>query len=133
MIDYMGTFCRPRLCLTPGKITACLRIRPDCYWNFGLRKFLTLHNVSTAYERGWSKLRNSELLDAADRAGYEVLVTTDTSLKYQQNLTARRLAIVVLLSTSWPRMQRVIASVVAGVDAAVRGGYSEVEIPYNDG
>ena len=98
-----------------------------------LRKFLTLHYVSTAYERGWSKLNNGELLDAAERAGYEVFVTTDTSLKYQQNLGARRIAIVVLLSTSWPRMQRVVASVVAAVDAAVPGSYSEVEIPDDDG
>ena len=98
-----------------------------------LRRFLTLHNVSTAYESGWSKFRNGLLLDMAERAGYEVFVTTDKSLKYQQNLTQRRIAIVVLLSTSWPRMQRVIGSVVAAVDAAVPGCYSEVEIPYDDG
>ena len=94
-----------------------------------LRESLTLHRVSTAYERGWSKLRNGELLDAAEREAYEVLVTTDTSLKYQQNLTDRRIGIVVLLSTSWPRIQRVIPAVVAAIDAAVPGSYSEVEIP----
>ena len=98
-----------------------------------LRESLTLHSVSTAYERQWSKLENGELLDAAEREGYEVLVTTDTSLKYQQNLDARRVGIVVLLSTSWPRIQRVIASVVAAVDAAGPGSYTEVEIPYPDG
>lgn len=94
-----------------------------------LRESLTLHRVSTAYERGWSKLRNGELLDAAEREAYEVLVTTDTSLKYQQNLTDRRIGIVVLLSTSWPRIQRVIPAVVAAIAAAVPGSYSEVEIP----
>ncbi len=94
-----------------------------------LRESLTLHRVSTAYERGWSKLSNGELLDAAEREAYEVLVTTDTSLKYQQNLTDRRIGIVVLLSTSWPRIQRVIPAVVAAIAAAVPGSYSEVEIP----
>ena len=74
-------------------------------------------------------MRNGELLDAAEREAYEVLVTTDTGLKYQQNLTDRRMGIVVLLSTSWPRIQRVISSVVA----AVPGSYTEVEIPYGDG
>jgi len=98
-----------------------------------LRKSLTLHNVSTAYERGWAKLRNGELLDTAEREGYEVLVSTDTSLKYQQNLTARRTGVVVLLSTSWPRIQQVIPSIVAAIDAAVPGSYAEVEIPYRDG
>jgi len=94
-----------------------------------LRESLTPHRVSTAYERGWSKLRNGELLDSAEREAYEVLVTTDTSLKYQQNLTDRRIGIVVLLSTSWPRIQRVIPSVVAAIDEAVPGSYKEVEIP----
>jgi len=46
-----------------------------------LRKSLTQHNVSTAYEKGWSKLRNGALLDTAEREGYEVMVTTDTNLK----------------------------------------------------
>jgi hypothetical protein len=92
-----------------------------------------LHNVSTAYEQGWSKLANGRLLDAAEADGYEVLVTTDTNLKYQQNLAARRIGIVVLLSTSWPRIQRVIPSVVTAIDAAVPGSYAEVEIPYADG
>ncbi len=98
-----------------------------------LRESLTPHDVSTAYEKGWSTLTNGELLEAAEREGYEVLVTTDTSLKDQQNLTARRVGIVVLLSTSWPRMQRVIPSIVAAVDAAVPGSCTEVEIPYGDG
>ena len=78
-------------------------------------------------------MRNGELLDAAEREAYEVLVTTDTGLKYQQNLTDRRMGIVVLLSTSWPRIQRVISSVVAAIDATVPGSYTEVEIPYGDG
>ena len=81
------------------------------------------------YEKGWSKLSNGELLRAAERDGYAVLVTTDTNLKYQQDLTARRVAIVVLLSTSWPRIQRVTGSVVAAIDGAVPGSYREVEIP----
>ena len=50
-----------------------------------LRALLTAHNVSTAYEKGWPKLRNGDLLNAAERGGYEVLVSTDQSLKYQQN------------------------------------------------
>jgi len=73
------------------------------------------------------------LLDTAKREGYEVLVGTDTSLKYQQNLTARRTGVDVLLSTSWPRIQQVIPSIVAAIDAAVPGSYAEVEIPYRDG
>ena len=65
-----------------------------------LRQCLTSHQVATAYERGWSTLKNGELLRAAELAGFTVLVTTDTNLKDQQNLAARRISVVVLSSTS---------------------------------
>jgi hypothetical protein len=90
---------------------------------------LTQHEVSTTYERGWSKLSNGELLDAAEREGFALMVTTDSNLQYQQNLGNRRLAIVVLSSTSWPRIQRVIAAVVGAINAASPGTYVEVGIP----
>ena len=94
-----------------------------------LRGFLADHEVSTAYEQGWSTLKNGELLKVAEEGGYDVLVTTDTNLKHQQNLAGRRLAVVVLLSTSWPRMQRVITSIAAAITRADPGSYTEVEIP----
>ncbi len=83
-----------------------------------LRHHLPQHTVDTAFERGWSEVENGELLDNAEREGYELLVTTDRNLKHQQNLANRRLAIVVLLSTSWPRMQRRIEDIEKAVDAA---------------
>jgi len=94
-----------------------------------LREALTQHEVATAYERGWSKLKNGELLDAAERSGFEVFVTTDSRLRYQQNLTARRIAIVCLLSTSWPRIHRAISDVVGAIDASTSGSYTEVKLP----
>ena len=93
-----------------------------------LRRLLERHQVETAYERGWSSLENGELISAAESAGFEVFVTTDRNLKYQQNLASRKLAIVVLLSTSWPRIQVASASVVAAVNGAAAGSYTEVAI-----
>lgn len=93
-----------------------------------LRESLTQHEVATAYERGWSTLKNGDLLDAAERAGFEVLVTTDKNLRYQQNLGVRRIALVVLTSTSWPRIQREIAAVLRAVSNASQGSYAEVQI-----
>ncbi|MGP1675771.1 MAG: hypothetical protein ACTS6J_01265 [Burkholderiales bacterium] len=87
------------------------------------------HDVTTAYERNWSSLKNGELLDAAEKQGIEVLVTTDSNLKYQQNLKSRRIAIVVLSTPSWPRAQRALAQIVGAVDAAAEGSYTEVQIP----
>lgn len=87
------------------------------------------HEVATAYERNWSSLTNGELLDIAEKQGFELLVTTDSNLKYQQILKSRRIAIVVLSTPSWPRIQRAVAKVVGAVDAASEGSYTEVEIP----
>jgi hypothetical protein len=75
-----------------------------------LRKSLTQHEVTTAYERDWSRLKNGELLDAAEKQGFELLITTDSKLKYQQDLKSRRIAIVVLSTPSWPRIQRALAA-----------------------
>ena len=66
-----------------------------------LRGRLPSHSVDTLAEKSWSDKDNGELLDAAEREGYEVLVTTDQSLFYQQNLARRRIGVVVLLSTDW--------------------------------
>jgi len=94
-----------------------------------LRKSLLSHEVVTAHEQGWSQLQNGELIAAAEEAGFEVFVTTDKNLKYQQNLTGRRLAIVVLLTTSWPRIKSHIPLVVVAIDQAQKGSYREVSVP----
>jgi predicted nuclease of predicted toxin-antitoxin system len=94
-----------------------------------LRHLLTQHEVTTAYERGWSELKNGELLDAAETEGYAALVTTDSNLKHQQNLERRRIAIVVLSTPSWPRIQRASALVVRAIDRGSPGSYTEVAVP----
>lgn len=91
-----------------------------------LRQVLAGHQVHTAYERGWSTLKNGEFLAAAEGAGYQVLVSTDRNLKSQQNLAARSLGIVVSLTTSWPRIQRKVGAVVEAVNGASPGSYIEV-------
>ena len=93
-----------------------------------LRHSLAEHLVETAFERGWANLKNGELISLAEEAGFAVFVTTDRNLKYQQNLAARSLSIVVLRSTSWPRIQRAIPAVLAAINGAIPGGYIEVAI-----
>ena len=93
-----------------------------------LRRHLLDHVVDTAHEKGWSELSNGDLLDAAEKDGYELLVTTDQNLKHQQNLTDRQLAIVVLLSTSWPRIRQRVEKIQTVVDAIKHGDYIEIPI-----
>ena len=94
-----------------------------------LRRFLPGHEVSTTYERGWSSLINGDLLDRAEQEGFTVFVTTDSNLKYQQNLAFREISIVALTTTSWPRIQRAIDVVVRTIDDASGRSYTEVQIP----
>ena len=93
-----------------------------------LRLALTQHEVSTAFERNWATLKNGELLDAAESIGFDVLVTTDMNLRYQQNLTGRRIAIVVLSTPSWPRIQHAIDEIVNAVNVAMPASYAEITI-----
>ncbi len=93
-----------------------------------LRRSLVGHRVDTAFERGWSELANGALLSAAEREGYDLLVTTDRNLKYQQQLGGRQLAILVLLSTSWPRIKAHIDSILAGIERIQPGEYAEIPI-----
>jgi hypothetical protein len=96
----------------------------------GLVRALIGHTVIEARERGWSALKNSELLDAADEAGFDVLVTSDKSIRYQQNLKGCKIALVVLTQGRWGLVRRKLAGIAAAVNAAEPGSYAEVIIPF---
>jgi hypothetical protein len=93
-----------------------------------LRRHLPRHDVATAAEMDWSQLTNGELLAAATEAGFEVLVTTDQNIRYQQNLKERTIAVVVLMTTSWPRISKKADKVAAAIEGAGSGDYIEVEV-----
>ena len=90
-----------------------------------LRQHLSGHSVETVFERGWSNLQNGELLDQAEREGYQLLVTTDQNIQFQQNLTGRHLAFLVPLSTSWPRTRQRVDEIQAAVVGIRPGDYVE--------
>jgi hypothetical protein len=95
----------------------------------GVATALTAHIVEEARARGWDTLRNGELLDAAEAAAFDVFVTTDRNLQYQQNLTSRKIAIVVLTKARWRLIKVRLAEIAAAVDSAAPGSFIEVEIP----
>jgi hypothetical protein len=90
-----------------------------------LRRLLTKHTVSTAFELGWMALDNGALLAAAE-AQFDALVTTDQNLRYQQNLAGRTLAILVLPTTSWPRIQAHCDQIAAALDTLRPGDFVEL-------
>ena len=94
-----------------------------------LRRRLFGHEVETSVERGWDTLANGELLDRAKEAGFEVLLTTDQSIRYQQNMMNRRIAVVVLMNTNWPRIARNTEVVRVAPEELQLGELREVQIP----
>ncbi len=93
------------------------------------RYLIDRHTVTEARSRGWDRLENGTLLDAAEAAGFDVLVTTDKNLKYQQNLSSRRIATVTLRQGRWAGIRPHVARVVTAVNAAAPGSYVEVDFP----
>ncbi|MGA9353633.1 MAG: hypothetical protein WBV46_08090 [Terriglobales bacterium] len=95
-----------------------------------LISFLEGHTVTKAKDAGWDKLVNGDLLKAAEKAGFEVLLTTDKNMTAQQNWESRAIAIVVLGNSQWRIVQRHVRKIAATVNAAAPGSYSEVDIPF---
>ena len=91
-----------------------------------LRRHLHPHEVDSAAERGWATLQNGELLDQTEAAGYEALVTTDQQLRNQQKLAGPMIRVVVLMTISWPRIQRQVGEVLRILNSLGEGGYAEV-------
>lgn len=85
--------------------------------------------MKTAAEQGWSTLTNGKLLDAAETAGFEILVTTDKNLPNQQNLGLRKIAVVVLGNAQWPVLKLHVQLAVDGINSAKTGRYVLVDIP----
>jgi hypothetical protein len=90
-----------------------------------LRQELPGHSISTAYEMGWAELDNGALLTAAD-GSFDIFITTDQNLRYQQNLAGRKLAIVVLPTTSWPKIQAHLPAIAAAIENMQPGNFHEV-------
>jgi predicted nuclease of predicted toxin-antitoxin system len=91
-----------------------------------LRRSFADHEVDTVFEKGWDQLKNGDLLAVAILNGYEILVSTDQSLRHQHDLRQIRLGIVILMTTSWPRISRKTPAVAQAVHDVKMGGLIEV-------
>jgi len=94
-----------------------------------IRPYLEGHDVRTAARQGWHTLKNGELLAAADADGFDVLLTTDKNMRYQQNLAGRKIAVVILGRQQWPSLQPHVQRVVEAIKAAAPGSYTEIDFP----
>jgi len=88
------------------------------------------HTVTKALERGWDRTVNGLLLSVAEAAGFDVLLTTDRNMRYQQNLSGRRIALVILGNQEWPHVKLHVERIAAAVNACKPGTLIEVEISF---
>jgi hypothetical protein len=106
-----------------------MRILSDKSAPNGLAAYLREHSGSTAERCGWARWENGDLLSIAEESGYELFLTADKNLRYQQNLAGRKISILVLGQSPWPLVRQHIPAIVAAVDATTPGSFVEVEIP----
>jgi predicted nuclease of predicted toxin-antitoxin system len=97
---------------------------------FNLRRFLPEHEVQTASKMGWAELANGELLAIAEKAGFDLFITCDQDLSYQQNLASRRIAILELTKNNWPSVAPHVVEIVDAVATTVEGSYRIVRCRY---
>jgi hypothetical protein len=95
-----------------------------------IARSLPQHQITYARKVGWHEFENGKLIRMAEEAGYDVLLSTDKNIRYQQNLAGRRIALVILGDSQWPRVRLQLDRIAAAVNAAVPGSYTEVEIPF---
>ncbi len=94
-----------------------------------LVRLLASHDVELAGRLGWRELTNGELLSVAEQAGFDVMLTADTNLRYQQNLSGRRISMIALSTNAWPIVRDHVDKIVEAVGAATPGSYAEVSLP----
>ncbi len=90
------------------------------------------HVVEEARERGWDTLSNGELLDRAEEAVFEVLITTDQDIQYQQNMSNRRLVVIVLMNTAWPLISKRVEAIRNALENVQPGEAREIHVLIRD-
>jgi predicted nuclease of predicted toxin-antitoxin system len=93
-----------------------------------LRGALPGHEILTAQSQGWAELKNGDLIAAAEKNGFDVLITADKNLSYQQNLIARKIAILVLPTNKLKILKRIAPHIRATLDSLKPGDFLEIEI-----
>ncbi len=87
------------------------------------------HSVRSAQQMGWTGLSNGELLDLAEQAGFDLLIIADKNLRYQQNLSRRRIAILELWTNHRPTLEACFAHIEAAVGHMKTGQYLVLQPP----
>jgi hypothetical protein len=105
-----------------------LRVLFDKNVPYSLRRHLIGYQVQTADDEGWGQISNGELIGCAEKAGYQIILTCDQNIQYQQNMARRKISMVVLGSNIWPSIQPRIAEIMAALKRVSPGSFEFIEI-----
>ena len=94
-----------------------------------IRGALSAHEVTSAQRMGWGGISNGELLDAAEKAGFDLFIVADKNLRYQQNLAGRHLAILELWTNHRPTLEQHFDLIRSAAEAMQPGDYRTMEAP----
>ena len=90
-----------------------------------LGKYFSNHILSTIQEEGWAGVDNGEIIELID-GHFDVFILADKNLRYQQNLSSRRIAMVELPTNRWPILESIAKKVVTAVEQSKPGSYTIV-------
>ncbi|MEI9961288.1 MAG: DUF5615 family PIN-like protein [Limisphaerales bacterium] len=93
-----------------------------------VRHALAEHEVTTVQRMGWSGISNGKLLDRAEREGFEIFIVADKNLRYQQNLSRRRIAILELWTNHRPTLEKYFSEIRAATEKLLPSEYFILEI-----
>ena len=106
-----------------------LRILFDKNVPYPLRRYLLDYQVQTAEDEGWGQISNGELISCAEKVGYQIMLTCDQNIHYQQNMVNRKISMVVLGSNIWPSIKPKIEEIIAALKRVSPGSFEFIEIP----
>ena len=93
-----------------------------------MRSLLRNHVCTTVQAQGWSGVRNSELLKKAE-ADFDLLITADQNIVYQQNLSGQTIAVLELSTNNLRQLQTSAILIQNAIDALGPGDFVRLEIP----
>lgn len=105
-----------------------LRVLFDKNVPYPLRWRLTGCEVQTAEDEGWGQISNGELIGCAEDAGYQIMLTCDQNIQYQQNMARRNISMVVLGSNVWPSVREKTEEIAAALKRTSPGSFEFIEI-----
>jgi hypothetical protein len=94
-----------------------------------LRLLIEGHTVIAVAFQGWSGSKNGALFTAEDETGFDLFITADQEIRYQQNLAGRRLALLVLSTNNWDCIKAGVAPILAPIASVKPGSYAQVTRP----